>query len=86
MNLLQLIEFLRNRLKTVVWVGLVALALLVIIDAIPALVAKEHAHTRAEHWPAFWTMFGLLGCGALVLVSKLFGHIFVSRSEDYYDE
>ena len=86
MNLLQLIEFLRNRLKTVVWVCLVALALLVIMDAIPAIVDKEHAHTKAEHWPAFWTMFGLLGCGALVLVSKLFGHFFVSRSEDYYDE
>jgi len=86
MNLLRLIQFLKDRLKTVVWVSLVALAILVIADAIPAIVDKEHAHTKVEHWPAFWTAFGLLGCGVLVLFSKLFGHYFVSRSEDYYDE
>jgi TRAP-type C4-dicarboxylate transport system permease small subunit len=86
MKLAQLIEFLRNRLKTVVRVCLVLLALLVVLDAIPAVVDKEHAHTPAEHWPAFWTMFGLLGCGVLVLISKLFGRFFVSRREDYYDE
>lgn len=86
MKLAQLIEDLRNRLKTVVRVCLVLLALLVILDAIPAIVDKHHAHTAPEHWPAFWAAFGLLGCGALVLISKLFGHYFVSRSEDYYDE
>lgn len=86
MKLVRFIECLRNRLKTVVRVCLVLLALLVVLDAIPVIVDKEHAHTAAEHWPAFWTMFGLLGCGVLVLGSKLFGHFFVSRREDYYDE
>ena len=86
MKLAKLIEFLRDRLKTVIWVSCAILALVVIADAIPAIVDKEHAHTAAEHWPAFWAGFGLLGCGALVLFSKLFGHYFVSRSEDYYDE
>jgi hypothetical protein len=86
MKLAKLIQFLRNRLKTVVWVSYAILALVVIMDAIPAIVDKEHAHTAAEHWFAFWAAFGLLGCGALVLFSKLYGHYFVSRSEDYYDE
>ena len=86
MKLVQLIEFLRKRLKAVVWISCAVLVVLVVIDALPFLVDKEHAHTAAEHWPAFWTAFGLLGCGVLVLFSKLFGHYFVSRSEDYYDE
>ena len=86
MKLANLIKFLRDRLQTVIWGSYAILALIVIGDAIPAIVDKEHAHTAAEHWPAFWAAFGLLGCGALVLFSKLYGHYLVSRSEDYYDE
>ena len=86
MKLVQLIEFLRKRLKAVIWISYAVLALLVVLDALPFIVDKEHAHTKAEHWPAFWTMFGLLGCGVLVLISKLFGRSCVSRREDYYDE
>lgn len=85
MNLLRLIDFLRNRLRLVVWVGIAALVVLVLLDAVPAIVNKEHAHTAAEHVPAFWAAFGLLGCLLLVILSKLFGHLVVSTREDYYD-
>lgn len=86
MKLAQLIEFLRARLKLVVRVCLAALALLVVLDAIPGLVDKEHAHTSAEHWPAFWAVFGFVGCAVLILVSKWFGHAGIMQREDYYDE
>jgi len=86
MNLLRLIDFLRDRLQTVVRVGVAALVVLVVLDALPAVVDKEHAHTAAEHVPAFWAVFGLLGCLALVVVAKLYGHAAVSTREDYYDE
>jgi hypothetical protein len=85
MNLLRLIEFLRDHLRTVVRIAIAVLLVLVLLDAVPAIVDKEHAHTVAEHIPAFWSVFGLLGCLLLVIVSKTFGHLFVSRSEDYYD-
>jgi hypothetical protein len=85
MNLLRLIEFLRDHLRTVVRIAIAVLVVLVLLDAVPAIVDKEHAHTVAEHIPAFWSVFGLLGCLLLVIVSKTFGHLFVSRSEDYYD-
>jgi phage-related holin len=85
MNLLRLIEFLRDHLRTVVRIAIAVLVVLVLLDAVPAIVDKEHAHTVAEHIPAFWSVFGLLGCLVLVIVSKTFGHLFVSRSEDYYD-
>ena len=56
MKLVQLIDFLRNRLKKVVLVCAVFLAALVLIDAIPALVDKHHAHTSVEKFPAFWAV------------------------------
>ena len=67
MNLVRLIDFLRDRLPTVVRAGLAVLVVLVVLDAIPAVVDKAHAHTAMEHIPAFWTVFGLLGCLLLVV-------------------
>jgi hypothetical protein len=86
MNLIRLINFLRNRLKTVVRVCCVLLAALILADAIPALVDKEQAHTQAEHIPAFWAVFGFVGCVVLIVVSKWFGHAGIMQREDYYDE
>ena len=86
MRLLRIIEFLRQHLRTVVRVCFGLLALLVIVDAIPGVVDKEHAHTQIEHLPAFWAVFGLVGCIILILVSKWYGHAGIMTREDYYDE
>lgn len=86
MKLVRFIEFFRTRLKTVVILCLAALLCLVVLDAIPGLVDKEHAHTKLEHVPAFWAVFGFLGCVAIILVSKWFGHLGIMTREDYYDE
>ncbi len=85
MKLLSLIEFFRRHLKTTIRVGLVLLALLALADAIPALVDKHHAHTKAEHIPAFWSVFGFIACVLIVYVSKWFGHAGIMTREDYYD-
>ena len=86
MKLLQFIEFLRARLRTVVRVCLALLGLLVVVDAIPGLVDKAHAHTATEQLPGFWAVFGLVGCIILILISKWFGHRGIMTREDYYDE
>ena len=86
MNLLRLIDFLRDRRPLVIRAGVAVLVALVVLDALPALVDKEHAHTAAEHVPAFWAAFGLLGCLLLVAAAKLLGRALLSRREDYYDE
>ncbi len=86
MNLLRLIDFLRDRLPAVVRISCAVLALLIVADAIPAIVDKAEAHTGAEHLPGFWSGFGLLGCLLLVVFAKTFGHLGVSKREDYYDE
>jgi hypothetical protein len=86
MKLVRLIDFLRNRLKTVICLGLAALLVLVLLDALPGLVDKERAHTRWEQLPAFWAVFGFVGCVVIVLVSKWYGHRGIMTREDYYDE
>ena len=86
MNLVQVIAFLRTRLRTILRVCYVLLGLLVVLDAIPGLVDKEQAHTAVERWPGFWAVFGFVGCVLLVVVSKAFGHAGIMQREDYYDE
>jgi hypothetical protein len=73
-------------MKAAAWIACIALAALVALDAIPGVVDKEHAHTKAEHFPGFWAAFGFVGCALIILVSKWFGHAGIMRREDYYDE
>ncbi|MEI7730262.1 MAG: hypothetical protein WCO56_11860 [Verrucomicrobiota bacterium] len=88
MKLVQFIDFIRKHLRTVVWICVAVLALLVLMDAIPAIVHKEgHAHTWAEkNIPGFWALFGFAACVVIILVSKWFGHRGIMTREDYYDE
>lgn len=86
MKLVQLIEFLRQRLKIVVWISYAVLALLVVIDALPFIVNKEHAHTNVEHIPGFWSVFGFVACTLIIFLSKWYGHAGIMKPEDYYDE
>jgi TRAP-type C4-dicarboxylate transport system permease small subunit len=83
MKLAKLIEFLRNRLKTVVWVCAAALALLVLWDA--TLVDKSDAHTGVERLPMFWALFGFIGCALIIILSKWYGHAGIMTREDYYE-
>ena len=84
MNLVKLIEFLRNRLKTVIRICFGVLALLILCDSL--FVNKEHVHTAPEHWPAFWSVFGFIGCVLIIILSKWYGHSGITTREDYYDE
>jgi len=84
MNPVKLIEFLRQRLKTVVRICFGVLALLILADAL--FVNKEHAHTGVEHLPAFWSVFGFVACVLIIILSKWFGHAGIMTREDYYDE
>jgi hypothetical protein len=83
MKLVKLIEFLRHRLKQVVWICVAILVCLVVVDGL--FVDKEHAHTAPEHWWGFWAGFGFLGCLSIIFVSKWFGHAGIMTREDYYE-
>jgi peptidoglycan/LPS O-acetylase OafA/YrhL len=82
--ILDLIEFLRQRLKRVIQICCVILALLAGFDAL--LLDKGKAHTAAEYLPGFWAVFGFVSCVVIIFVSKWFGKLGITRQEDYYDQ
>jgi len=84
MNLVGLIDFLRDRLPTIVRISYVVLALLVVIDGF--LIDKSHAHTRPEQFPGWWSVFGFVACVLIIFVSKWFGHLGIMTREDFYDK
>ncbi|CAK0762489.1 conserved hypothetical protein [Gammaproteobacteria bacterium] len=86
MLLIQFIEFLQQRIKFVVWVSYAVLGLLVLMDALPFIVDKQHAHTRIESIPGFWSIFGLLACFLIIFLSKWCGHAGIMQREDYYND
>ncbi len=81
--LVKFIDFLRDRLKTVIRLCYAGLALVVAWDL--AFVDKHHAHTAPEHWPGFWAVFGFISCVLIIIISKWFGHLGIMTREDYYD-
>ena len=81
--IVKLIDFFRDRLKLVIRLSYVGLALLVAWDVL--FVSKEHAHTAIEHIPGFWAVFGFIACVVIIIVSKWYGHLGIMTREDYYD-
>ncbi len=84
MKLAKLIEFLLTRLKTVRLVGIAVLVLLAAVDIL--FVGNAEAHTPVEHIPAFWSIFGFVGCVLIIVLSKWFGHLGIMTREDYYED
>lgn len=84
MNIVKIIDFLRNHLKAVIGVCLALLALLVLADGL--FVDKEEAHTPAEHYFGFWAAFGFVSCLVIIFVSKAYGHAGIMKGEDYYGD
>ena len=88
--MVKFIDFLRDRLKVVIWLCYVGLGLLVAWDLF--FVDKHHAHTGPEQWPLFWSLFGFIACALIIIVSKWFGHFnwfgkfTIMTREDYYDK
>ena len=99
MKLVQLIEFLRRRLKAVVWICYGVLGLLVVLDIVRHFTTRhpeaveEHVagfwgalYRAAENVPVFWSAFGFISCTLIIILSKWFGHAGIMQREDYYDE
>ena len=89
--LLKFIEYLRDRLKTVIRICYGVLALLVVYDIL--FVDKHAAHTWPEKLPGWWAVFGFIACVLIIILSKWYGHAHwfgtdfqVMSPEDYYDD
>ena len=76
------IEALRNNMKTLKNVLIVYLIVLVVFDILIHL--GKHGHYFVDNIPAFWTIFGIIGCFLLIKVAKGIAHAFLSKDEDFY--
>ena len=88
-----------ERLKRRFHVGLVIVALSEVVvllllwglhgsgrsDLVETLHVGEPHTVFEEYVPAWGSLYGLLSCGVIILVSKWLGKKWLMRREDYYD-
>ena len=71
------------RLKRWFYVGLAVVALSEIF--LPHIFDAGHPHFSFESSPAWGSLYGLISCIAIIVISKLIGKLWLMRREDYYD-
>ena len=69
---------------------LLATSLIVFVIFVLLELFLESAHGHVvfpwSHVAGFFSLFGLIGCLALMGFAKLIGHYWLQRKEDYYDK
>ena len=74
------------RLKRLKRLSYVTLGVVAVAEvALPIVLGGGHPHFSFESWPAWGSMYGLLSCVAIIVISKLLGKVWLMRREDYYD-
>ena len=64
----------------------VALALIATSEILgPYLVEIDPAHFWYEDFPAWGSLYGLVSCVVIIVVSKLLGKLGLMRREDHYE-
>ncbi len=59
---------------------------IVIVCFLSFLIHPEHEpHYIWEKIPVFEAIFGFVGCIVLIIFSKVLGHYFLEKQENYYD-
>ena len=51
----------------------------------PHLFQADHAHFWFEDIPAWGSIYGLVSCLLIIIVSKILGKLWLTRPENYYD-
>ncbi len=71
------------RIKRWAWV---VLGVIVVAEVVlPLIFHGGDAHFSFEGFPAWGSLYGLISCAAIIVVSKLLGKAWLMRREDYYD-
>ena len=66
------------------YAGLVLVALAEI--ALPLIFGGNESHFSFENFPAWGSVYGLISCVAIIVISKLIGKLWLMRREDHYDD
>lgn len=79
----KMIGYLRDHSQIVKWIFFGFLAFAIAFD----FFAERHEpHFWGDNVIGFWTGFGLLGCLVMIVICKGLSHVWLMKSEDYYDE
>ena len=73
-----------SRIKRSFYASLVVVALAEIV--LPLIFDGNESHFSFENFPAWGSLYGLISCVAIIVVSKLIGKLWLMRREDYYDD
>lgn len=64
--------------------------LAVLVLSLASLAAEFSIGQHGDHWwssiPAFYIIFGFIGCLAIIFVSKFLGKLFLQQKENYYND
>jgi hypothetical protein len=74
-----------TRLKHGFYAILAAILVSEAVAAVPELLYKDEPHFTFENWPAWGSLYGLVSCALIIVVSKLLGKACLMRRENYYD-
>lgn len=64
---------------------LAAAAWILSVAAEVFLGGKGHAESWWSHIPGFFSLYGFLGCLAMIWIAKFLGATWLERRETYYD-
>ena len=66
--------------------SIVVLVVVVALEIVlPLVFHGGHHYFAFESFPAWGSLYGLLSCAAIILVSKAIGKLWLMRGEDHYD-
>lgn len=82
MSLGIILEGLIRNIKTTKRIAYGILFLTVLIDL---FIPREHTIFTWDHIPGFSAVYGFISCVLIIVVSKVLGHYWLMKREDYYD-
>ena len=87
MNIFEKVLEDRERFKKVKRAGIVVLAVVFLLEVLVVnILHLGHLHFWFEKLPGFGSLYGLISCVLIIVVSKLIGKLWLMRPEDYYDD
>ena len=83
MDVGKFLEYLVENSRTLRWVVLAVMALLVVLDI---LIPTGYGRFPWDGIGGFGAVYGFVACTLIIVVSKALGYALLYRPEDYYDE
>ncbi len=76
-----------KRFKKLKRAGLASLVVIFLLEILVVNVLHlGHPHFGFEEFPGFGSLYGLISCVLIIVVSKLIGKLWLMRPEDHYDD